>query len=886
MSSANPVEILRTKLYRPQSPERQLKRRRLFQLLEAGLHCQVTLVTAPAGYGKTVLISSWLNSQTESACWLSLESADNNPVVFLTYLVAAIKTIFPEGCAETSSLLRALDPPPLSILQTRLINELDLLPHKIIVILDDYHLIDRQEIHDVMIALVNHLPPNIHLLISAREDPPFPLAVWRARQTMNEIHTRDLRFSPIEAEQYLKSILGSNLPADTIKIFHEEAEGWITGLQLAAFSLRNADDRMAYVNSFKKLSSQNIREFLLDEAFANQPRILQEFLLQTSILNRFSASLCHVLDLSGASLRSTQDTIDILRRANLFITPLDDQGEWYRYHYLFAEMLQRRLKNTFEPQSIAFLHHKAAEWFARQGYVDDAIEHALIAGEEMFAIQIIEENIYHALNLEKLATIDRWLGVLPPQVMETRPRLMMVRAWIRNYRDPFESEPGVLIKSQAMLDTLKDDLDPETKTLLAGYNSALWPMYLTLVGKFEQGAAQGEFALKTLPANHFYVRGRALAGWALCMQAQGKGEAVETFLLKEKLSHPEVNAYTLAILCALSYLYIMSGKLDELEQAGLLLCKETEAHGFQILAGWGYLFSGSAYMLRNDLQQARKYFETAAGLRYIISQSIVRESMVALVLIHQSQGNEDEAQTVFNQLIDLEGGFFMDYQRSLQARMALARGEVKSALRWSLPSSVSTPTQPYILQEIPHLTQARVWMAEGTPESLSRALALLNDLYRVAEQTHCVWRMIEFLIWLAIAHFKTGEKDLAIKSLGQALRLASPGKVIYPFVEASASLPEILAGMDENSDEAQFLRQILNNLTFAPNPVISHPLLTTREVEILELLSQRLSNDEIAEALTITLDTVKKHCYHIYEKLGVSRRREAIAMAKKQGIIH
>lgn len=831
----SPVEILRTKLYRPQPPERLLKRRRLLQQLDEGLHCPISLVTAPAGYGKTILLSSWLAIQGHLACWVSLDAADNELPVFLAYLVAALQTHFPGACSDTAALLSAPDPPPLSVLQTRLMNELDLLPHPLVIVLDDYHLIHCREIHDFIIHLVNSQPPGIHLVIGMRGDPPFPLAVWRARQQIKEISTQDLCFTLSETEQLLKNILGNSLSGEMIKILNKEAEGWVTGLQLAAFSLRNSIDQTAFVNSFKKFSSQNIREFLLDQAFVNQPRLIQEFLLKTAILDRFSASLCNALGLSGESLHSTQDTIDILRRANLFIVPLDDQGEWFRYHYLFAEMLQNRLKKLFEPQAISTLHSSAAEWFTENGYIEDAIEHALAAGKEFRAVQIVEEHIFEALNREKMATIDRWLASLPPVWVERRPRLMMVKAWVANYRNPFEAAPGFLIKAESMLDFPQEDLDPQTRILLAGYNAALWPVYLISTGEFERGASLGEFALQTLPLDHLYVRGRAMVGWALCMQALGKGSIAEAFLLQERERHPEINTYSLSTLYALATLYVMNSKLDELEQTGLKLCKDTESTGFQILAGWGHYFSGMVYFMRNDLLRAQKYLEVAAGMQYIVSKSIVRESMVALILAAQAMDQQNEAQEAFKRLLQFEDHFMMDHHLSLKARMALNRGDLKSAQQWSLNSLLPPRNQLYVWQEIPAFTQARIWIGEETPASLQNALALLVVLLEIARRTYCGWREIEFLIWMAIAYFKVGQKGQALESLSLALRLAEPGKLIYPFMEARVFLPGILALVDGKSDEAEFARQILTNITSSIRIVEPYTVLTSREVEILKL---------------------------------------------------
>lgn len=885
MSPSNPVEILRTKLYRPRPPERLLKRRRLLQQLEAGLDRQITLVTAPAGYGKTMLVSSWLADDTHPACWVSLDAGDNDLFGFLTYLVAAVQSLFPEACTDSASLLRALNPPPIQVLQTRLVNEMDLLPQKFLIVFDDYHLIQCPEIHNFIINLVNHMPSSLHLVLCSRERPPFPMAVWRARQQVSEISARDLCFTHVEAEQFLKSILGNSLPSETIRILYEKAEGWITGLQLVAYSLRKANIPAAFVSSFQKYGSQNIREFLLDQAFLCQPLPIQQFLLKTSILDRFSAPLCNTLGLSGENLRSTQDTLDILSRANLFIVPMDEQGEWFRYHNLFAEMLQKRLKNQYQPEVISDLHHRAVEWFEVHDYIDDAIQHALAVGDESYAAQIVERHIFDALNQEKNATIDRWLAALPTALVETRPRLMMVRAWIESYREHGLSgmKSDNLRKTQVMLDTLQDKFDPETRNLLDGYSSALWPLYLMNVGKFESGVTLGEHALKILPSDHFYVRGRALMGWTLCMQALGRGEEAVRYLLEEKDAHPEVNAYTLVILLSLGCFYAMSGRQDELEQTALSLYTRAEAHGFQILIGWGRYLLGLAAFIRNDLDAARINFGCAASMQYLISKSIVRESLVGFCLVSQALGNTDEVQAAVKQLNELEGTEINEYQRSLSARLALSRNDLSTALRWSLADPTSLPPYLLVWLELPHFTQARIWIADGKPENLTKAVALLNELSKMAENTGSLWRVIESLILLACALYRQGKRAAALEQLEQAVLLTQPGRFVRLFIESGPLVAEMLDQI--NSRESEFVQQLLADFGSIRKGTNLHPLLTRREVEVLQLLDEHLSEREIAARLTVSPDTVKKHCYHIYNKLGVNRRRDAVAIAKKAGIL-
>jgi len=878
--------LLLTKLYVPPMCPQIVIRPRLIKRLNDGMQCKLTLLSAPAGFGKTTLVSEWFAGCQQPFAWVSLDDGDNDPARFLMYLISAVQTLYPKSCGRSLDLLHAIDLPPLSMLQTHLINELDLLPQNTIIVLDDYHVIHCNEIHEFIINLVNHMPARVHLVIISRVKPTFPISLWRARQYINEINTRDLCFTKSEAETFLKNTAGNSLTADMMKIIQDKAEGWAAGLQLAALSAKNAADPENFINSFQKFGSTDIREFLLNQIFESQPTSIQEFLLKTSILDRFTAPVCNALGLSGENLRNTQDTIDILCRANLFIVPLDEHGEWYRYHNLFGEMLQNRLIKQYAPDEISDLHRKASEWFEKNNFIDEAIQHALTIGDDIYAADIVEKHVFDALNQEQNAVIDRWLAALPIELVEKRPRLMMMRAWIESYREQGLSEKNsvYLLKTQKMLDTCQEEMDTETRILLDGYLSALWPFSLINVSKFELGVSLGERALRILPQDHYYVRGRALMGWALCMQALNKGEEATRFLLEERDSHPEVNAYTLVVLQALACIYSMSGKLDELEQTAASLYKKARAHGFQILTGWGDYLLGLAAYNANDLIVARQHFKNAASMQYLISKSIVRESMVGLCLVSQTLGKTDEAQAVANQLDELEYHIVNEYQRSLAAHLALIRNDLPTAQRWSLAIPESLPNYLLVWIEIPHFTQAHIWITDGRPEYLEKAIILLSELKRLAENMGTVRRVIESQIWLACAFYQQGKWKAALEEMERAVQLSQPRQFACLFIEAGPIAAKILRQISSN--KTRFVQEVLSGFDLhIKKKETSHFLLTKREHEVLQMLDSHLSEREIADHLSVSLDTVKKHCYHIYNKLGVNRRRDAIETSKETGIL-
>ena len=453
--------LLLTKLNRPPVVRDRIDRPRLTAMLDRGMAGPMTLVSAAAGFGKTTLVSAWIDSLSASdrlptpAAWLSLDENDSDLEVFLLYFVAAIRTVCPAACAETLALLQARRAPEQAPLLITFSNELEQLPARVVLVLDDYHTIRGEAVHDFLGEVIRRWTQRLHLVLISRSSPPLPLALLRAQGQVTVIHTRDLRFTPEESAAFLNNTLAAPLSPAAVALLDQHIEGWIAGLRLASLSLRDAADVESEVAG---LSGGNVEiaDYLMDQVVSRQPRAIVKFLLVTSILNRFCAPLCErvarAVASSGGSWRNARDCIQWLERTDLFVVPLDNNGEWYRYHHLFQTLLQRRALAEVGPEQVSELHRTAAAWFAQQGLIDEAIQHALAIDDLDLAASLMASGFCAVLNREDRATLERWLRLLPEDFIKRRPWLLLMEAWALQFSWQLSAVAKLLGQIEALLD--------------------------------------------------------------------------------------------------------------------------------------------------------------------------------------------------------------------------------------------------------------------------------------------------------------------------------------------------------------------------------------------------------------------------------------------------
>ena len=919
-------QLLATKFFIPFSSHALIPRPRLIELLNMSLECPLTLVSAPAGFGKTTLLSTWVQSlspERPRIAWVSLDEGDNEPVLFWMYVLTALDRQQPGLCTQLVTYLQTQQAPPLrSVLQT-LINRLAEQSEPFLLILDDYHLITEQAIHTPLTYLVEHLPPQLHLILATRADPPLPLSLLRARGHLLEVRTDELRCNPDEAMAFLKKSVSIQLSQDIVEAVTTRTEGWLVGLQLLGLSLQGHVDPGDLLEEVSG-SQRYIFDYLIEEVFQSQSASVQTFLLHTSILERLSASLCDaIMDQSGS-----QQMLEQLERANLFIVSLDTQRHWYRYHALFAEALRRWLEQT-QPAIVPILHHRASQWYAQHGHLNEAIAHAVTVQEWHWAADLIEQVYARIWGSSEHAMLRRWLEKLPPEVIRSRPRLCLAYAktlfmvapyttmerWLEDAEMALQAtspvqaneatEAGAPLPSEQHV---RDNLSGE----IAAYRAIITGYYL---GEGRSTLAFCQEALAHLSEQNLLAR--AEVAYAQSLAYHSFGDIVAAIQsTKEATALAQAagdTSSTILYMCRTAYSLLLYGKLHEVAQlAGQAALLGTTPAGLpHAMMCWAYIFHADALRQWNRLDEALDLALQGARL------SEQTETIVALYLgytilmrIYLARGEMDAARFAFQKAEEALAKTYSPYRRDAYlivnwVQFWLASGELERAMNWveeiAQHTSVHSPSaheHSPLAHEREDVARARILLVQKMP---GEALSLLEPLQVNAEKQERWSHVIEMKVLQALAHSMRKEDQEAFTVLAQAVHLAEPEGYIRIFVDEGTAMVALISRL-RDQERKQGPTPYFDTLLAAfssekPLPTGSgqhrghireQPLiepLSERELEVLRLVARGDSNQEIAEVLVIALDTVKRHVTHIFEKLGVNNRVQAVARARALGLL-
>lgn len=922
-----PTTLITTKLHRPLITGAHIDRPRLLQQLQRGLMQPLTLVCAGAGFGKTTLVSCWLAQNEEAGtantpglhpssfilhrfpyAWLSLDAQDSDLGGFVTYLVAALRTVFADACSQTMDLLHAQIEPPLEMLAATLINELALLPERCVLVLDDFGAIHGEAVPELLNRLLQHWPPPLHLVLISRHTPPLGLARLRAHGQITEIRSRDLRFTPEETAAYLHKALPAPLSQPVLTALERRAEGWIAGLQLATLALRTLSDA-EIDEALSVVGEADALQYLVDEVLSGQSRAVQDFLLKTSILDRFCASLCEAVVGDEDAGWPARESLAWIEGANLFVVPLDHDRQWYRYHHLFQEMLRRRLQESFGVEEIKRLHGRASAWFVGIGQIDEALHHALAAGDQEQAARLIERQLCDALNRDEWPALARKLRLLPEDLIARRPWLLMTRAWTLSSSWQLGAAPRVLDQVEALLagdDALVlavDDLGDVQA--LRGQVAALRAQQAYMHNQPADAVAYGQQALTSLPQPWLYPRGGAVFYLTVSMQALGQGDAAERVLLADYENLPEkADSYALRLLFGLTFIRFQAGQLELASQTAQELLYQAQRSQLPVSEGWARYFLARVAYQRNDLDLAAKHFRELVDMRYRVHAQAARNGLVGLTQVYTVIGQLDQAWQTWQMLsqFDLDlTGHETEETRGLRAWLHLRQGDLVSAGRWADAFTVPVPDRPLIWLHHPHITKAHVLLARGAPADLQGVLEIANAYYEVAQRTHNAFASIKGLLVRALALAAQGHAEAALVALRQAVELAQPGGFVRIFVDLGPRMQALLRQLPGEEASSEAMQRILAAFSdvqpgsageaaaqSAPRSLkvagLVEPL-TMREREILLLLREPFSGKEIANKLFISPTTLKRHTSNIYGKLDVHNRWDAVAAAEALGLL-
>jgi len=874
--------LLLTKLYQPTIPIRHVKRPFLTNHLQDGLERgrQLTLVSAPAGFGKTTCISEWLSSLDWPVAWLSLDSADNDPGRFFAYLVAALQRVDKSLGQEIEVVVRDGQMPPIEGISTTLINDILIVNKRFILVLDDMQVIEDPVILQVLEQLVTNIPQSLHLVLITREDPSLPLARLRANNQLAEIRAEDLRFRKEEADTFLREVLALSLSPNDTNLLEERTEGWIVGLQLAGLSIRDRDDSTDFIANLSG-SHRHILSYLTEEVLQQQSSEVQQFLLETAVLCKLNGSLCDAVT-EGENGRLL---LEQLYNANLFLIPLDDEQQWYRYHHLFADLLRNQVQQTMPSDVIHTLHSRASNWLAQNGFIDEAIQHALTSHDYSTAATLIEEATHPLIFTGQMNTVSSWLQQLPADTLSAHPRLVIYQIWL----GIMKGEAGLITLALKEIDERLNALPPAPENdQLRLEMSVILCRLVALVGNTTRAKQMAQDALAMLPADDQASRARAYSALAIAYGMEGNVEdglpAYETCMyLAQASGYHSLAAHTTMIIGQGLTQY---GQLREAARMYQTIVDMGDLSGQKLFfpAGQGHVGLADIHLEWHDLDQAEVYAQKGielcrqGGLAGAVNGQLIQSRLL------QARGNLDGALNKLAKIPTDDGSALIDMaMRQVQIRRAL--GETESLSRWEMPLTMMLRGQmgalPTMIAESVQLILIRIYLAQG---KMDAALTMLADLQKTAELGERNGRLVEVNLLRSLI-LKQQSEDSAHEAFAQAIVLAEPENYTLLFLEEGdevASLLQTFLSTTNHPDKIQIYAQRL----FAAFPRVVEPMgslvepLSQREQEILNLIGAGYSNQGIAEALVITLHTVKKHSSNIYGKLGVNSRTQAVAKAR------
>jgi LuxR family maltose regulon positive regulatory protein len=907
MSATMVAPVLVTKLYAPPPRPETVARPRLIARLDAGLRRTLTLVAAPAGFGKTALVGTWVDGCGRPVAWLSLDEGDSDPTRFLTYLVAALRTVAPQIGSGLLDALRAPQPPTEALL-TALLNELAALPDQVILVLDDYHLIDARPVDEALAFLVEHLPRTVHLVIATREDPPLPLARLRARGQLTELRAADLRFAPDEAAEFLTGAMGLDLAAGDVAALEARTEGWVAGLQLAALSLQGRTDAAGFLRAFAG-DDRYIVDYLVEEVLQRQPEDVRSFLLHTAILARLSGPLCDAVTGQvggGAQLAA-------LERGNFFVVPLDDRRQWYRYHHLFADVLAAQLLAEL-PDRVPDLHRRASAWYERHGEPSGAIRHALAAGDVDRAADLVELAAPALIQSRQEATLLGWLRSLPDAQVCRRPVLSARYASALLLGGELAGVEDRLRDAERWLEVAADRrerpedaasmvvADEEEFRRLPGALAISRAGQALILGDVAGTVRHARRALARLPEDDQLGRGSAAALLGLASWAGGDLAAAHRSYAEGMAGVQRAGHISGALGCAIALadIRIAQGRLREAARTYEHALQLAAEQGAPVMRGTAGLHVGLAELHREwgDLDAASEHLQRSQelGEHTGLPQHPYRWR-VALARIKEAQGDSEGALALLDEAERRYAGDFFPEVRpiaALRARVWVAQGRLPDAEGWARERGLSPEDDLSYLREFEHTTLARVLLARQARDRDEgagyRAVRLLERLIAAAQAGERAGSAIEMLVLLSLAHRARGDLSAALAPLERALALAEPEGYVRTFVDEGEAMRDLLRHAVARGVAGAYARRLLAAYDAFPQPVpgparaevatLAEPL-TERELAVLRLVAAGLRNQEIADQLFISLATVKRHIANAYGKLGVGHRTEAIARANE-----
>lgn len=929
----NAEMLLRTKISIPPPRPGFVRRPRLTARIDDGVKGPLTLLSAPAGFGKTQLLAEWAAEGTHPIAWLTLGAEDNDNVRFFRYLSSAFQEVEPRLSEAVLDYLQTAESSRLEM-ATLLINEVSAIPKHLVLVVDEYQVLENSSIIADLNFLLNNLPPNLHLIIASRSEQSLDLAILRARGQVTEIGADELRLTHEEIRLFFNQTMRLQLPTETILTLEERTEGWVVALQLAALSLRNRSDSSELLRGFQG-DAHYLVDFLAQEVLNRQSEEVRQFLLRSAILDVLSGPLCEAVTELDAVMGYGTRMLDQLEHLNLFVTPLDEQHQWFRFHNLFAEFLRHTLTETHAAE-MPLLHKRAATWFEQHGNFDEAFKHGLATGDMDWALTLIDRNIETLLESGEVSTLTYWTSRLPRERLHQRPRLALTYAWGLAATHQLDEARFWLEDVQQALDARGTEPSQPTFTYPGdsfpqpsqGELALVRSMLALASGDFQQAAEYSSVAVSYLKEGNPFIKGfLSLEDSMTCIFSGDTSRAIDALSETVAFAKRANNLFVLIVAtCQLAEMQMLQGRLSQafviLQKARLLAVGSAE----RPLGLAGIIDSGLGEILRerNQLEQAKEYLERGRRLSQTTWWVSSLEGTISLARLLQSQGDFSAAQSLLEEAFRLSLSEESSQWDAISVaatavRLALQRGDLSAARRWWEQSrlrdfrpDVSLVNYPYHVYEYLLLTQARYDLAVGQNAGdtlrLKQASELLQSLLPKTEQFKRVSSQIEIQVLQAMIEYALDEDDQAVQIMLRALALGEPEDYRRIYLDEGRVMTALLVRcLDEQRQSDAYypslqyiesLLEICRQDTGIRTPAAkARPgaaaktqddftiFLSARELEVLDLIAAGKSNQEIAEQLYLALNTVKRHASNIYDKLEVKKRTEAIAKARQLGLI-
>ncbi len=895
LNNSNP--ILTTKLQRPSLPRDFIAKQVLLDYLDDNFDRPLTLVSAGSGFGKSTFVNYWLSTLPYNVAWLSLDEGDNDIRTVIAYLIEAIRTSFPKFGTKTETLLYAEQLPPINVFAHYMINDLSELPKKLFLAIDDFNMIIDLDILNFFSIILKYTPPNLHLILITRSDPPLQLTKLRALNKMKEIRSSHLRMSEVEIKEFVSYHIDVEDSIPIVSMLNKRLEGWITGMRLAMvhLSLQNENEKTIDII----LTESNFtEEYFIKEILNHVSDKTLSFLLTTSILQKFNSQIAEYLLAISNKDCDSQKVIKTLVEKNLFIINLDSTGEWYRYHHLFQSLLQKELRKHFSEEMINELHKRASYWYESVYSLDDAFYHASrVIGHER-TVELIENNMYTALNENKWYVLEQWLKKLPDNEINKNPELIIAKMWILHHKNEIWAIPNLMSHFQEI--NMETPIDKDVQLQKQFFQAV--PLFWST--EIEKSIALLSNVRSKLSTDKLAAKSLADIYFASASQMNGTGKEVYKEIEHKLYSNKQSIYYQIMLRGALVYMKMIEGNLFAAEHNSQQVYKLGKSANDIFGMVWGQYFIGYVAFQKGDYDNAENCFSFVLDNIYIINMTGSVDSFAGMLFSQLALNKTKELEETLEQFIrfveECNNPVFMTISYSVRARLELLRNNVEKATQLISMANMDFDAGTKLFQiEAPRITQCRVLLAQNTSESIQNAITKLQDQLYLAQKTRNIPNTINVQVLLAVAYLRQNKIVKAKAFLNNALKAASEKGFIRPFMELGDELNTLLALMDVTNQMNQFVfdlrKRIIskNNLKASQNRQTSkeyseHSLinLSNRELDVIELLSKRFSNKEIASELHISAATVKRHTITIYQKLNVNKRRQAVEVAQSMGLIN